>query len=259
MTPHRRLTAWRASPKRRLGVPLTLLFRHLRNDATTLIGGGATAFMRLGNHHEAEQAASFTGRQHTFVLSSLTATHGTDQTTTQGQTETSGHSQSRSSGSSTGWTRDHLLGGGNTTGSHTRSRDHSTNYSWAAELSQSEGTNWSDATTSQRVYEYTVEPSVLQRLPDTALLLISDNGDVQPVECHPAIVTLPQASTTPVQPVPAQPPAPLPETGQHQPQWPPQPQPAWPPPRPPDPRSWRRLRRQPTRCSSDAGGRRWLD
>jgi hypothetical protein len=144
-------------------VPLTLLFRHLRNDATTLIGGGATAFMRLGNHHEAEQAASFTGRQHTFVLSSLTATHGTDQTTTQGQTETSGHSQSRSSGSSTGWTRDHLLDGGNTTGSHTRSRDHSTNYSWAAE-----------------------------------------------------------------------------------------PQPAWPPPRPPDPRSWRRLRRRPTRCSSGA-------
>ena len=36
-------------------VPLTLLFRHLRDDATTLIGGAATtAFMRLGNHQEAE-------------------------------------------------------------------------------------------------------------------------------------------------------------------------------------------------------------
>jgi hypothetical protein len=41
--------------------------------------------MRLGNHHEAEQAASFTGRQHTFVLSSLTATYGTDQTSTEGR------------------------------------------------------------------------------------------------------------------------------------------------------------------------------
>jgi hypothetical protein len=232
----------------RAGVPLTLLFRHLRNDATTLIGGGATAFMRLGNHHEAEQAASFIGRQHTFVLSSLTATHGGDQTSTQGQTETSGHSESRGSGSSTGWTRDYMLGAGRSSGDRSRSRDYSKNYSWAAELSQSEGTNWSDATTSQRVYEYTVEPSVMQRLPETALLLLSDSGDVQPVECHPAIVALPQASTTPVHPV--QPPTPLPETGQHQPQWPPEPEPAWPPPRPPDPRSWRRLRARATRCSS---------
>ena len=38
-------------------MPLTLLFRHLRDDATALLGGGATAFMRLGNHQEAEQAA----------------------------------------------------------------------------------------------------------------------------------------------------------------------------------------------------------
>lgn len=56
----------------RRGVPLTLLFGHLRDDVTTLIGGAqVTAFMRLGNHHEAEQAATFIGRHHKFVVSGL--------------------------------------------------------------------------------------------------------------------------------------------------------------------------------------------
>lgn len=61
----------------RRGVPLTLLFRHLRDDATALIGGAAaTAFMRLGNHREAEQAAAFIGRHHKFTVSGWTATRG---------------------------------------------------------------------------------------------------------------------------------------------------------------------------------------
>jgi hypothetical protein len=36
-----------------------MMFRHLREDALHLLGGGTTAFMRLGNHAEAEQAASY--------------------------------------------------------------------------------------------------------------------------------------------------------------------------------------------------------
>jgi hypothetical protein len=191
----------------RRDVPLTLLFRHLRDDATALIGGGSTAFMRLGNHHEAEQAASFIGRHHKFVLSQVTATYGGDQTSTRGQTESWGHSQSRGFTGTSGWSRDHLLGGGTTSGGRTRSREYSKNYSWATELSQSDGTNWSDATTRQRVYEFAVEPAVLQRLPDTALLLATPDRTgtgVQPVECHPAIITLPQATTAPLAPVGAQ-------------------------------------------------------
>lgn len=107
----------------RSGVPLTLLFRHLRNDAATLVGGGATAFMRLGIH-ESEQAASFIGRQHRFVLSSLTATHGGEQTTTRGQAESWGHGETRGSNTSRGWSRDHLLGGGSSTGGSGRSRNY---------------------------------------------------------------------------------------------------------------------------------------
>lgn len=225
------------------GVPLTLLFRHLRNDATALVGGGAAAFMRLGNHHEAEQAASFIGRQHKFVLSQITATYGGDQTITRGRTESWGHSESRGFSSNAGWSRDHMLGGGTTSGGRTKSRDYGKNYSWAEEFSHSDGTNWSDATSRQRVYEFAVEPAVLQTLPDTALLLARPDGvraDVQPVECHPSIIALPQATIAPLTPVGSQPGmilpprAPYAESAQHidQPAAD-EARPGWPPPDPP--------------------------
>lgn len=77
------------------GGPLPLLLRHLREDAIGMIGGGATAFMRLGNHHEADQAASFIGRHHKFVLSGFTATRGGRAHRTRGQSESWGSSESR--------------------------------------------------------------------------------------------------------------------------------------------------------------------
>lgn len=58
------------------GVPLTLMFRHLREDTAAVLGSGTAAFMRLANHAEAEQAASYIGRRYTFVVSSFTATSG---------------------------------------------------------------------------------------------------------------------------------------------------------------------------------------
>ena len=88
----------------RRGVPLTLLFRHLRDDATALIGGAAaTAFMRLGNHHEAEQAATFIGRQHTFTVSGWTVTHGGEHSTSRTAGYSHGISQTR------GWSGDGLF------------------------------------------------------------------------------------------------------------------------------------------------------
>ena len=141
----------------RRGVPLTLLFRHLRDDATALIGGGATAFMRLGNHHEAEQAAAFIGRHHRFVLSGWTATHGSDHTTTRGTSESWGTSQSRGTSSTHGWSEDHLFKRG-TSGSSTRSREHGQNYNHGSEQSQSDGTSWSAATSTARVYPLTEHP-----------------------------------------------------------------------------------------------------
>jgi hypothetical protein len=143
----------------RRGVPLTLMFRHLRDEATGLLGGGAAAFMRLGNHAEAEQAAAYIGRYHTFVVSSLTATRSESQTST----------------------------------------PQNLSQSW----SQADGTRWSETETRQRVYEFAVEPTVLQNLPECALLLADRSGgalQLHAVECDPSIATLPGASTGPLPP-----------------------------------------------------------
>jgi hypothetical protein len=182
----------------RRGVPLTFLFRHLREDSLAMLGGGTAAFMRLGHHAEAEQAASYLGRQHTFVLSQRTATWGGNQSTTHSDTYGYGDSDS----SSVRW-QDLSLGRG------TRSGGRSTSRNWSAGTSQADGTSWSEAESVQRVYEYAVEPTVLQNLPDHALLLAGAGParrQVLAVECDPAISTLADHSTRPTQawPVSAQ-------------------------------------------------------
>ena len=227
-------------------VPLTLLFRHLREESLGMIGGGATAFMRLGNHHEAEQAAAFIGRHHKFVLSGYTATSGGNSTLTRGEEHGYGTTQSRGYGGARGWAEDGHLGGTSHSGSRTRSRDFGRSENWSTSASQSDGADWSDATAYERVYEYAVEPAVLQNLPEGALLLTGRSGigaDLRSVEIDPAIITLPQAST---HPLPAAPPqsAAAPRAGaprdwpeleprDFQPRWPQSPdqaqQPAWPP------------------------------
>src|SRR5581483_4530303 len=178
-------------------VPLTVLFRHLRDDALGFLGGGATAFMRLGNHAEAEQAASYIGRHHRFVVSQFTATRGGSRTTTRADTYGWGSSESRGSNTTHGWSEEHL-GAHSTSGSSTRSQDRSTSQNWSQSMSWADGTSWSDAVGVQRVYEYAVEPSVLQSLPDNVLLVPTSAGQVQAVECDPEIVTLPRVSAVPL-------------------------------------------------------------
>ena len=183
------LEALAAACERRV-VPLPLLFRHLRNDATAVIGGAAaTGFMRLGNHHEADQAAAYIGRNHRFVVSGWTATRGGEHSTTQTSGYSHGTSQNRGFSSTRGWNDD------SSSGSSGRSRDYGRSQEWSSSDAATEGTNWSDARNTQRVYEYTVEPSVLQHLPDNALLLPAhDAASVQAVECDPQIITLPGAT-----------------------------------------------------------------
>jgi len=181
----------------RRGIRLVLLFGHLREESLHTIGGGEVALMRLGNHQEAAQAADFIGKGHKFVLSQLTRTLGGNEThtlaDTYGESETRGGSRGTSSGK------------------HDFSRQRSTNWSktrnWGQTESMARGTNWSDAQSVQRVYEYAVEPRVLQDLPEYAMILVKGEGRgsvVQAVEVDPAIVTLPRVSMTPLdlQPLP---------------------------------------------------------
>jgi hypothetical protein len=218
------------------GVHLTLLFRHMRDDATAMIGGGTTAFMRLGNHQEAEQAASFLGHHHKFVLSGFTATLGGSQSRTDSSSYGYGAGESRGSSVSSNWADDHLFDP-TASGSRTRSRDHSTSENWSNSVAHEQGKNWSDAASIQRVYEYRVEPSVLQHLPDHALLLANQGQsagvNLQVVESSPAIINLPHVSTRPLSSLdirmsPAGPPPAMNQADRpqlaprhYQPQWPP--------------------------------------
>lgn len=186
----------------RRGIPLTLMFRHLRNDAAQLLGGGTAAFMRLASHTEAEQAATYIGRRHTFVVSSFTVTHGASQTSTRGGSDGYSTGDSYSNAQTSGW-QSNGLPGGSDSGGRTRTSGTSSSQNWSTTWSQADGTSWSDAETRQRVYEYAVEPTVLQNLPQFALLLADRTGSelqLRAVECDPSIVTLPGVSTTPLPP-----------------------------------------------------------
>ena len=187
----------------RRGVPLTLLFRHLRDTGLGMLGGGSAAFMRLGHHAEAEQAAAYIGRQHQFMLSQVTATLGGSDTHTLTQTEGQTVTDTIHIGGHPGWkaaAQRHLRNEGHDE-SRRYSRSRSVSRNWSTARSWAESTNWSNAEASQRVYEYTVEPTVLQNLPDQALLLVTrgSGGPVlTSVECDPAIVTLPRVSSAPL-------------------------------------------------------------
>ncbi|WP_250031679.1 hypothetical protein [Paractinoplanes maris] len=175
----------------RRGIRLVLFFSHLRAESLQTIGGGEVALMRLGNHQEAAQAAEFVGRGHKFVLSQLTRTLGGEEThtlaDTTGESETKGGSKGERS------SRHGLRRYTTSTWSKTRN--------WSQTESTANGTNWSDAESAQRVYEYVLEPRVLQDLPEYAMILVKHEGRgsvVQAVEVDPAIVTLPRVSMLPI-------------------------------------------------------------
>jgi len=188
----------------RRGVPLTLMFRHLRDDAARLIGGGTAAFMRLANHAEAEQAAAYIGRRHTFVISSYTATRGANQTSTRGTSDSHGTSDSRSDTRNRGWQDSGLFSDdGSRSGGRARTAGTSDSRNWTASSSWADGTSWSETATRQRAYEYAVEPAALQNLPEYALLVADRSGRdlrLHAVECDPAITSLPGVSPAPLPP-----------------------------------------------------------
>lgn len=213
----------------RRGIRLTLLFRHLRQTGIDVIGGGSVGFMRMGNNVEAGRAADFIGRGHKFVVSQITKTVGGNEshtvTDTVGTADTvgtntsvsDGVTKSRSKGSSSS-AADRLMLSERTFGRNSGTSDSdsvttsrggnwSSSRNWSAAKSYADGTNWSDARADQRVYEYTVEPTELQQLPDHVMLLVHHRpgGErlLRPVELDPAIVTLPRVSPVPFPDVPA--------------------------------------------------------
>ncbi|WP_231861543.1 MULTISPECIES: hypothetical protein [Frankia] len=188
------------------GVRLVLLFERLADDAERVLGsqGGSTIIMRLGNGKDATTAAEFIGRGHRFVMSQVTTQVGRSFTT--GDSDSVGYSDGTSDTTGTS-------GGSSRTYDRTRLlpwlQNTSTNTGWQESVTTSRSQTWqrttntsvsdstNDGSTTQRVYEFLIEPTTVQTLPTTAFLLISPvdgPGRVTPGDCNPGTVLLPRVS-----------------------------------------------------------------
>jgi hypothetical protein len=204
---------------------LVLAYRSMPPHVRQRIGRGnaAVAFMRLGNAEDAKAASEQIGMAHRFVLSQLTETIGTSVTDTLGGSYTStvgdstsaaasiSDSESRSAG--TGRTSPSgagvlpLRGGGSrsaqagtswgTSASASLTTGISTSTAWGVSTSRAAGDSESLARSLQRSRELVVEPSELQRLPVTAMIVSHGSGPDRRVllaDANPAIGALPVAT-----------------------------------------------------------------
>lgn len=208
---------------------LVLAYRSLPAHVRQRIGRGnaAVAFMRLGNAEDAKAASEQIGMTHRFVLSQLTETVGTSVTDTLGgsYTSTVGDSgsvatsasanESRSAG--TGRTSPSgggvlpLRGGGSrssqagtssgTSESTSLTSGISTSTAWGRSTSRAAGDSESLARSLQRSREFAVEPTELQCLPVTAMIVSHGAGTGRRVllaDANPAIGALPVATLAPL-------------------------------------------------------------
>ncbi|MCX5198975.1 hypothetical protein OOK31_34680 [Streptomyces sp. NBC_00249] len=215
------------------GSQLTIMHAHLRETARDMIGGGAVAFMRLGNHQEAGIAADFLGRGYSFKLHSLTDTKGESVNTSVAHTKGTSTSVAHTEGFSRSWGKNwgtsssstysdggifptSSTSGSSSGGSYTETENSSTTRTRGTSESttHTEGTSvsTSDGTTTQRVYEYALEPTQLQGLQEFSLVFVerAPDGSVRThtAMCNPNIVKLERVGSVPLDdqpPVEAQP------------------------------------------------------
>jgi hypothetical protein len=210
---------------------LVLAYRSMPPPVRQRIGRGnaAVAFMRLGNAEEAKAASEQIGAEHRFVVSQLTDTVGTSVTDTLGGSYTStvgdsasaakstSDSESTSDGSGYSLTAGQGVlpfgggGGRSRSGQAGTSRGTSesvsltagisTSTAWGVSTSRATGDSESLARSLQRSRELIVEPSELQRLPVTAMIVsyaAPGGRQVLLADANPAIGALRAATLTPL-------------------------------------------------------------
>jgi hypothetical protein len=208
---------------------LVLAYKSMPAHVRQRIGRGnaAVAFMRLGNAEDAKAASEQLGMTHRFVLSQLTETVGTSVTDTAGGSYTSTVGDSASTATSTSSNESRSTGTGRTSpsgggvlplrGGGSRSSQGggswgtsestslttgiSTSTAWGVSTSRATGDSESLARSLQRSRELVVEPSELQRLPVTAMIVSHGVGAGRRVllaDVNPAIGALPVATLSPL-------------------------------------------------------------
>jgi hypothetical protein len=208
---------------------LVLGYRSLPPHVRQRIGRGnaVTAFMRLGNAEDAKAASEQIGTAYRFVLSQLTETVGESVTDTFGGSYTSTVGDSASVATSASSNESYSAGTGRTStvaDSGLPLRDGgsrsvqagtsqgtsqsvsftagiSTSTAWGVSTSRAAGDSESLARSLQRSRELVVEPSELQRLPVTAMIVSYGAGAARRVllaDANPAIGALPVSTLAPL-------------------------------------------------------------
>ncbi len=188
----------------RRGVRLICLFEHLHDDALHRLGppGVAVAFMQLGSHKDAVEAAEFIGRGHKYVLSQLT--HSVGETRSVGHSTTQSATVTQSVTTTANWATAEGRGGrsGTEGGSVSVGDAHADTRGVSHSDSLAHTTN--SGSVEARVYEFEVEPTTLQSLPPAALLLV-DNGPggrrVVAGTCNCAVAATARLSALPIEDV----------------------------------------------------------
>ena len=192
---------------RRRGVRTILMFRHLRENAVDLLGGGeAAVFMRMGNAREAEAAATFIGREHRLVASQFTVSRSDSISKSTSDSTSVGTSTQESTSSGEQWSRSRGLDFGLLL--RTPGRTGSTGTGGQSSTTSGSGTSWTEGRTTstqtgmstsesvgyQRSYDYTVTPKFLQDMSPTAFVLVDprDAGSPRLGDCDPAILREPR-------------------------------------------------------------------
>jgi hypothetical protein len=172
-------------------VRLMLMIDSPQGDLEKSAGtGGAVCFMKQYNHRDAGIAAEFIGKEHKFVLNSLTRQVGS--------TFTDGGGDSFAANTSGGNTNKQRLSG--TQGRPTGLSD-SRGHAWTGTRNWSNADNVSTSSGSGRVYEFKVEPEQLLGMPETSFLFVDNTGQGRRVvlaDCNPGLCRLDRVSAVPV-------------------------------------------------------------
>ncbi|MFC9746353.1 hypothetical protein [Streptomyces niveus] len=185
-----------AREARTAGVRLVFLLEHLREGTVQVAGGSdsATVFMRMGNGEEAKAAAQFIGQEHKFLVNQLTRQVGETLTEGRGSSYGGQRGVSDTDGSN--------RGGGTSGSSWGSSRSFSTSLSrsWQDSTNTSTARSTTTGENLSRVYEFAIEPTQLQALPATGLVLVETGPAGRRVvfgDCNPGINFLPRLSARP--------------------------------------------------------------
>ena len=171
-------------------VRLMLMIDSPQGDLEKSAGtGGAVCFMKQYNHRDASIAAEFIGREHKFVLNSLTRQVGT--------TFTDGGGDSFAANTGGGSTAKQRWSG---TQGRPAGLSDSRGHAWTGTRNWSNADNVSTSSGSGRVYEFKVEPEQLLGMPETSFLFVDNSGQGRRVvlaDCNPGLCRLDRVAAVP--------------------------------------------------------------